>query len=281
MTPLRQRMIDDMRIRNLSPKTIQSYVEKVAKYARSFGKSPGELGPEDIRTYLLGRINAGVARSTLVQNVCALRFLYRVTLHRPWEDQVLPFPRKERRLPVVLSREEVRAFLDALDGLKQRTFFLTIYSTGLRVSECLQLLPADIDSKRMVVRVRQGKGKKDRYIPLPARLLAMLRTYWKAARPQVWLFEGLKPGHPLTKGAVERWCPLASARAGLTKLVTPHTLRHSFATHLLEAGTDLRTIQILLGHRSLGTTAIYLHVAANAPQISKQCADLLEGIAGR
>jgi site-specific recombinase XerD len=274
-------MIDDMRIRNLSPRTIETYVEKVAKYARSFGKSPAELGPEDVRTYLLGRINDGVARSTLVQSVCALRFLYKITLQRPWEDQVLPFPRKERRLPVVLSREEVRAFLGALGSLKQRTCFLTIYATGLRISECLQLLPTDIDSKRMVVRVRQGKGKKDRYVPLPAKLLAALRGYWKAARPRTWLFEGAKPGHPITKHAVQRWCPLARVKAGLSKLVTPHTLRHSFATHLLESGTDLRTIQILLGHRCLSTTAIYLHVAANAPQISKQCADLLEGIAAR
>ena len=281
MTPLRQRMIDDMRIRNLSPRTIETYVEKVARFARQFGKSPEYLGPEDIRTYLLGLVNAKFARSTLVQNVCALRFLYKITLHRPWEDQVLPFPKKERRLPVVLSREEVRTFLQALGGLKRRTFFLTIYATGLRISECVHLLPSDIDSKRMVVRVRQGKGKKDRYVPLSSKLLQALREYWRAARPQTWLFEGAKPGQPITKDAVERWCPPAREKAGLSKPVTPHTLRHCFATHLLEAGTDLRTIQILLGHRSLSTTAIYLHVAANAPQLSKNCADLLEGITSR
>ena len=146
MTTLRQRMIDDMRIRNLSPHTIQAYIEKVAKFARHFGKSPSQLGHEEIRTYLLGLVNARRHRSTLVQNVCALRFLYKITLQRSWQDQVLPFPKKERRLPVVLSREEVRAFLAALEGLKRRTLFLTIYATGIRISECLHLLPADIDS---------------------------------------------------------------------------------------------------------------------------------------
>lgn len=281
MTALRQRMIDDMRIRNLSPHTIKTYVEKVAKFARHFGKSPSQLGPEEIRTYLLGLVNARRHRSTLIQNVCALRFLYKITLHRSWQDQVLPFPKKERHLPVVLSRKEVGAFLDGLGGLKPRTFCLTTYATGLRVSEGCHLLPSDIDSQRMVVRVQQGKGKKDRYIPISARLLDALRQYWKAARPKTWLFEGAQAGHPITRSAVERWFHPACEKAGLSKIVTPHTLRHCFATHLLESGTDLRTIQILLGHRSLSTTAIYLHVAANAPQLSKSCADLLDGIMSR
>ena len=281
MTPLRQRMIDDMRIRNLSPHTIKAYVEKVAKFAKHFGKSPEQIGPEEIRTYLLGLVNARCGRGTLVQNVCALRFLYKITLRRPWQDQVLPFPKKERHLPVVLSREEVGVFLEAHGGLKPRTFCLTTYATGLRVSECCHLLPSDIDSKRMVVHVRQGKGKKDRYVPISPKLLESLRRYWKAARPKTWLFEGSQAGQPITRSAVERWFPPACKKAGLTKPVTPHTLRHSFATHLLESGTDLRTIQILLGHRSLGTTAIYLHVAANAPQLTKSCADLLDGIVVR
>ncbi len=279
MTPLRQRMIDGMRIRNLSPRTIAAYVRHVARFALRFGRSPEVLGPEEIRTYLLELLNAKRSRTVLIQNVCALRFLYQTTLRRTWpEDGLIPFPKKERHLPVVLSREEVRAFLGATRGPKQRAFLSTLYATGLRVSECCELLPADIDSARMVVRVRQGKGRKDRYVPLSPTLLEILRNYWRALRPKVWLFEGVRPGRPLTRYAPVRWCALARERAGLSKRVTPHTLRHSFATLLLESGTDLRTIQIILGHRSLNTTAMYLHVALNPSQISQSCADLVEGI---
>jgi site-specific recombinase XerD len=281
MTPLRQRMIDDMRIRNLSPRTMEKYVDQVAKFARHFGKSPEHLGPEEIRTYLVGLLNRRKARSSLIQCVCALRFLYSVTLQRAWKDQYLPFPKKERHLPVVLSREEVRAFLAVPGSLKRRTLLLTLYATGLRVSECTNLQPTDIDSERMVVAVRQGKGRKDRYVPLSAKLLTALREYWKAALPKTWLFEGPQPGKPITTSAVQKWCALVRLEARLSKQVKPHTLRHCFATHLLEAGTDLRTIQILLGHRSLSTTAIYLHVATNASQLTQNCADLLEGITSR
>ena len=281
MTPLRQRMIDDMRIRNLAAGTIASYIEKVAKFAKFYGKSPEQLGPEEVRAYLLDLIDEGYSRSSLVQNVSALRFLYHVTLHREWHERALPFPKKERHLPVVLSREEIAVFLEAVKGIKRRTFALTTYATGLRVSECCHLIPADIDSKRMVVRVQQGKGKKDRYVPLSLKLLEALRTYWRAVRPKTWLFEGHTPGKPITRDAVGKWFFRVCKKAGLSKPVTPHTLRHTFATHLLEAGTDLRTIQIILGHRNLGTTAVYLHVAANAPKLSKNCADLLEEIAVR
>lgn len=278
MTPLRQRMIDDMRIRNFSPSTIDSYVRRVAKFALHFRTSPETLGPEQVRSHLLSLIEARYSRSELKMVVCALRFLYRTTLSRPWSDERLPFPRKERRLPVVLSPGEVREFLKAVDKVNHRSFLTTLYATGLRLSEGLGLIPTDIDSQRMVMRVRQGKGKKDRYVPLSAQLLDLLRRHWKATRPRRWLFEGLKPGRPLSDGAVQRACTRASLRAGISKVVTPHTLRHSFATHLLEAGTDLRAIQQVMGHRSLGTTAIYLHVAANAPQLSSKCADLLQGI---
>jgi integrase/recombinase XerD len=281
MTPLRQRMIDDMRIRNLSPNTIETYVDKVVKFARHFQRSPEQLGPEEIRSHLLHLIDNGYSRSSVVQSVCALRFLYRVTLQRGWHEQALPFPKKEKHLPVVLSKDEVGTFLDAIPRIKPRTFCLTTYATGLRISECSNLIPADIDSKRMVVRVQQGKGMKDRYVPLSPMLLESLRKYWKAVRPKTWLFEGETPGQPISRGAVARWFRTTRQKAGFSKPVSPHTLRHCFATHLLEAGTDLRTIQILLGHRSLGTTAIYLHVAANASQITKNCADLLEGIAVR
>lgn len=278
MTPLRQRMIEDMRIRNLSPTTIESYVGQVARFARHFGKSPEHVGSEEVRSYMLSLINAGLQRPTLVQTVCALRFLYKVTLRRVWQDEELPFPRKERRLPVVLSRGEVQAFLQACSSLKRRTLLLTLYAIGLRLSECLGLLPADIDSKRMAIRIRQAKGHKDRYVPLSEKLLNALRAYWKAFRPAHWLFEGTRPGEQLSEGVVQKWCAPVCHRAGISKRVSPHTLRHSFATHLLEGGTDLRTIQMLLGHRSLGTTAIYLHVAVSATQTNKNCADLLENL---
>jgi site-specific recombinase XerD len=272
-------MIDDMRIRNLSPRTIKTYVKNVSMFARHFRISPERLGPEEIRTYLLHLIDNGYSRSSVVQHVCSLRFLYHITLQRPWRDVALPIPKKQRLLPVVLSKAEVGAFLDGAVSIKQRAFCMTTYATGLRVSECCNLLPADIDSKRMVVRVRQGKGRKDRYVPLSPKLLGLLRQYWKAFRPKCCLFEGQIPGQPIHRGTVAKWFRTICQRAGLSKTVTPHTLRHTFATHLLEAGTDLRTIQILLGHRSLNTTAVYLHVAANAPQLTKSCADLLEGIA--
>ena len=277
MTALRQRMIDDMRIRNLSARTIENYVGKVAGFANHFRTSPESLGPEQVRSYMLSLIDAGYSHRTLKQNICALRFVYKITLDRPWQAEQLPFPKKETRLPVVLSRQEVQAFLEALSTLKRRALFLTLYATGLRLSEGLGLLPSDIDSQRMVLRVRQGKGRKDRYVPLPWKLLTTLREHWKVSRPERWIFEGSIPGQHLTRGAARKWCPPARRKAGISKPVSAHTLRHSFATHLLEAGTDLRTIQLLLGHRSLSTTAVYLHVAASAPQLHKKCADLLEG----
>lgn len=278
MTVLRQRMIDDMQIRNFSPRTVDGYVRRVARFAKHFGRSPDTLGQEEVRTFLIWLMHRGYSRSELKVCVGALRFLYRVTLGRDWQTQMIPYPRKERRLPVVLSRKEVHDFIRGIGCLKCRTILLTLYAAGLRLHEGLKLLPADIDSKRMVIRVRQGKGKKDRYVPLPMKLLVALRKYWKEAKPTVFLFEGRKPGKPLSKGTVQHWCAMARRRSGIQKEVTPHTFRHSFATHLLEGGTDLRTIQILLGHRSLNTTAMYLHVAAGAPQVTKHCADLIDGV---
>lgn len=278
MTALRKRMIDDMRLRNFSPRTMESYVRRVAKFARHYGRSPDTLGPEEVRSFLIWLIDRGYSRSEFKVVVGALRFFYHVTLCRDWRPQMIPFPRKERHLPVVLSRQEVHAFIRGIGCLKCRTILLTLYAAGLRLHEGLKLLPSDIDSKRMVIRVRQGKGKKDRYVPLPSKLLVTLRRYWKAARPKTWLFEGREPGRPLSKGTVQRCCAVARSEARIEKAVTPHTFRHSFATHLLEGGTDLRTIQILLGHRSLSTTAVYLHVAAGAPQVTKHCAELLEGL---
>jgi integrase/recombinase XerD len=281
MSALRQRMIDAMRVRNYAARTISSYIHNVSKFARYFGKSPALLGPREIHRYLLHLTEEGQARKTIAQNVCALRFLYNIVLERSWKIGTIPYPRREKHLPVVLSREEVRTFLDALSSLKARTFVLALYATGLRASEGTKLLPSDIDSKRMVVRVCQGKGRKDRYVPLPEPLLRELRNYWRATHPGTWLFEGSKPGTRLSVSTAEKWCLQTRWKAGTSKRVTPHTFRHSFATHLLESGTDLPTIQILLGHTSLRTTSRYLHVGVNAPQTAKRCADLLEGLVAK
>jgi integrase/recombinase XerD len=262
MTPLRQRMIEDMRVRNLSPNTQQLYIDRVAKFARYFGKSPELLGPEDVRAYQVYLIHQKHASSSMLQQtVCALRFLYRNTLGKEWALPYIPTPRREKKLPVVLSQEEVSRFLDNLPNLKHRALIMTAYATGMRVSEVVSLRVADIDSDRMMIRVELGKGSKDRYIMLSPNLLELLRAYWKVARPTEWLFPGRRPGTHLTTKRIHQVCVKASAAAGLTKRATVRALRHSFATHLLEAGTNIRVIQILLGHRSLRTTARYTHVS--------------------
>jgi integrase/recombinase XerD len=262
MTPLRQRMLDDMRIRNLSVSTQRAYLEKVYAFANYFGRSPERLGPEEIRTYQVYLVTAKKhAPSTLAVTVAALRFLYQVTLKQSWAIDEIAVPKRPSRLPVILSREEVQAFLQSIRNLKQRTLLTTIYATGLRVSEVIHLKVADIDSQRMMLRVEQGKWQKDRYVMLSPKLLEILREYWTTARPKTWLFPGKLPGSPLTSTSVLMFCNQTCLRAGLKKSVTPHTLRHAFAVHLLENGTDLRTIQLLLGHRSLSTTAGYLKVA--------------------
>lgn len=278
MTSLRQRMADDMRIRNLAPRTIESYLYRVSKFARHFQRSPDKLDLEDLRSYQLFLLDNGASGSDLRVTTCALRFFYRITLGRHVPDERIPYPKEEKRLPVVLSRSEVADFLRAAAGVTVLAFFLVLYATGLRRTEARHLLPADIDSKRMVVRVRQGKGRKDRYVPLSAKLLDALRGHWKAARPQTWLFEGPIPGKEVSNATVAKWFVEARTKSGISKAITPHTLRHSFATHLLEGGMDLRRLQLLLGHRSLATTAQYLHVAANARDTSKRCGQLLEGL---
>jgi site-specific recombinase XerD len=263
MTPLRRRFIDDMTLRNLAPRTIATYVDRVARFARHFGASPELLGMEQVRAYLLELIQVqGASWSLFNQTQAALRFLYRTTLGRAWDTGVLRYPRRARSLSVVLGAMELDRFFAAVPGLKFRAILMTAYAAGLRVSEVVRLRVGDIDSRRMVVHVRQGKGGKDRYVMLSPRLLEWLRAYWKAARPRDWLFPGRDPRRPIHVTTVELVCRQAAQRAGLGKRVTPHTLRHSFATHLLEAGTDLRTIQMLLGHRSLQTTAVYTHVSA-------------------
>jgi integrase/recombinase XerD len=262
MTALRQRMIEDMRVRNLSPYTQRLYVDRVAKFAQYFGKSPELLGPEDVRTYQVYLIHQkGASSSMLQQTVCALRFLYRNTLGKEWALPYIPAPKREKKLPVVLSQEEVARFFENLPNLKHRALIMTAYATGMRVSEVVSLRVADIDSDRMMIRIELGKGRKDRYVMLSPNLLELLRAYWKVTRPADWLFPGQRSGRHLSAKRVHQVCVKASVAAGLSKRATVRALRHCFATHLLEAGTNIRVIQILLGHRSLRTTARYTHVS--------------------
>jgi site-specific recombinase XerD len=277
MTALRRRMIEDMTLRNFASRTIEVYVERVVTFARYFHTSPSRLGPEHIRGYLLHLIQERhVSWSYYNQARCALQFLYRVTLGQQWVVDDVVCPKQPRKLPVVLSLREVAQFLGAITQLKHRALLMTAYAAGLRVSEVIRLRVADIDSQRMVLRIRQAKGQKDRFVVLSPRLLKLLRQYWKTIRPSDYLFPGARPDQPLTSGSVHRVCRAARQRCGLNKHVTVHTLRHSFATHLLEDGTDLRTIQILLGHRSLSTTARYLHVATAALRSTRSPLDRLD-----
>jgi integrase/recombinase XerD len=263
MTPLRQRMIDDMRVRNLSIATQMKYVGQIARFAKYFDKSPEVLGPEDIRTYLVHLVNRHVSWSVFNQAYAALKFLYRYTIPRDWHVDKIPFPRQEQRLPVALSMSEVSRFFDAIPNLKHRAVMMTAYSAGLRTSEVVRLRISDIDSQRMVIRIEQGKGHKDRYVMLSPKLLELLRAYWKVARAKEWLFPARKTNHPISSNMVRLIAKKARRRAGLGKYATVRALRHSFATHLLEAGANIRIIQILLGHNSLKTTALYTHIATS------------------
>jgi site-specific recombinase XerD len=265
MTPLRQRMNEDMQVRNFSLNTQHSYLQQVSLFARHFGKSPDLLGREDIRTYQVYLANEKkLAPGSIHIALSALRFLFNVTLERDWvPEEVLPLPRKPQKLPIILSPDEVQQFLGCVLDLKHHAILTTCYAAGLRISEAVHLKPTDIDSQRMVVRVEQGKGQKDRYVMLSPKLLEILRDYWRMRRPKEWLFPGDRAGQPITRDAVGQACAKAHNLSRLSKPVTPHSLRHAFAVHLLEAGADVRTIQLLLGHRSLATTAHYLRIATN------------------
>jgi integrase/recombinase XerD len=276
MTTLRQRMTEDLKVRNRSPRTIKTYIGHVAKFARHFQKSPELLGPEEIRQYQVYLVNERhVSWSHFNQAVCALRFLYGHTLSRDWAVSHIPFPRQPRKLPVVLSQAEVQRFLEAIRKLKYRAILTTAYAAGLRLSEVTQLQVSDIDSQRMMIRVRQGKGQKDRYVMLSPKLLAVLRLYFRAERPKSWLFPGRTREVPLEVSSVQRACRQAGLAAGLTKRVTVRMLRHCFATHLLEAGTNVRVIQTLLGHRSLTTTQRYTYVSAQTVHATASPLELL------
>ncbi|WP_240975206.1 tyrosine-type recombinase/integrase [Paraburkholderia aromaticivorans] len=227
MTLLRQRMLHDMQIRNLADNTQKSYLLQVSSFARHFRRSPELLGPEEIRAWLVHlREERKLAPSSLGPTIGALRFLYRVTLKRPWSDEDFPLPKKPFRLPVVLSLEEITTFFESIASLKQRTILMTAYAAGLRVSEAVHLKVSDIDSQRMVIRVNQGKNRKDRYVMLSPRLLEILRLYWHDAHPREWLFPGDIPGHPITRSAVALACRIARRRSGIQKPITPHSLRH-------------------------------------------------------
>jgi site-specific recombinase XerD len=276
MTPLRERMLQDMQIRNLSRNTQLSYLQQVSSFAKYFHRSPEVLGPDEIRAYqVYVTTERKLAPGSLSIIASALRFLYKVTLKREWVDAEIPLPKAPFKLPVILSPEEVIHFLESIASFKHRTILTTAYAAGLRVSEATRLKVTDIDSQRMMLRVEQGKNRKDRYVMLSPQLLEILRSYWKATRPATWLFPGDSPRQPITTGAVELACKKAHRISGIKKPITPHSLRHAFATHLLEQGNDVRRIQLLLGHRSLSTTARYLKLATTTVCATRSPFDLL------
>jgi site-specific recombinase XerD len=257
-------MTEDMRVRNLASTTQGEYIDAVAKFAKYFGKSPELLGPEEIRTYQVYLVyEKKLSWSAFNVAVCALRFLYQKTLRTNWAVEKIPYAKKPRKRPVILSLDEVCTFLNAFHNLKYRVLVMIAYATGLRTSEVLHLRIGDVDSKRMMIRVDEGKWRTDRDVPLSPTLLTWLRVYWKMARPSFYLFPGKVPGRPLTLDSANRAVRRARRNSGISKVVTMRMLRHSFATHLLESGTNIRIIQALLGHRNLNTTAIYTHVSSS------------------
>jgi site-specific recombinase XerD len=261
VSPLCRRLIEDMTIRKLAPKTQQGYIRTIKTFAVFLGRSPATASFEDVRRFQLHLAASGVGTGALNQAVSALRFFFRITLGRRDISEHTPFVREPRKLPVVLSPDEVARRLEAAPSLKYRAALSVAYGAGLRAAEVVSLKVADLDSARMLIRVEQGKGRKDRYVMLSPHLLALLRAWWRAARPQGWLFPGQNPLNPLTTRQLNRACHAAAARAGLDKPVSLHTLRHSFATHLLEQNIDIRVIQVLLGHAKLESTALYTRVA--------------------
>ena len=278
MSPLRRRMIEDMTIRKFAPKTQHDYLQRVKNFAAFLGRSPDTASFEDVRRYQLHLTTSGVGVPTLNQAVSTLRFFFRVTLKRHDILEHTHFIREPRKLPVVLSPEQVARLLDAAPGIKYKAALSVAYGAGLRASEVVSLKISDIDSTRMVIRVEQGKGRKDRYVMLSPHLLQLLRAWWKAARPQGWLFPGRDRVQPMTTRQLNRACHAAAQMAEIDKNVSLHTLRHSFATHLLEQNIDVRVIQVLLGHAKLDTTALYTRVATKT--ISEVMSPL-EHIAGR
>jgi site-specific recombinase XerD len=277
MTALRERMIEDMRIRNLAPNTQTSYLQQVSLFARYFAKSPNVLGREEIRAYQVYLTEEKkLSPRSITIAVSALRFLYKVTLRREWNlQEIIPAPKQPQKLPVILCPEEVLEFLSCVRGHNHRTILTCCYAAGLRISEVVALEVSHIDSRRMMIQVQQGKGQKDRYVMLSPKLLEILREWWRRDRSQHWLFPGNIPARHISSDAVEHACQEAHRLCRLAKPITPHSLRHAFAVHLLEQGTDVRTIQLLLGHRSLATTARYLRIATTKVCSTTSPLDLL------
>lgn len=284
-TPLRQRMIDDLKLRNRSPRTIETYVSHVARFAEFHGRSPELLGPEEVRAYQKHLVDSKTSWSLFNQAVCSLKFLYRVTLCVTWPVEQIPYGRKPRKLPVVLSQDEVLLLIGAVTHLVYRMALLTAYAAGLRITETVSLKTEHIDSARMLLHIEQGKGQKPRLVPLSEVLLGKLREYWRNDRPRIkgslWLFPSVDPAKPIHVTTIEKACQQARAKAGIIKHATPHTLRHCYATHLLEAGVDLRTVQALLGHSCLSTTAIYTHVQRKLVTATKSPLDAIGHFQGK
>jgi site-specific recombinase XerD len=257
-------MIEDLLVRKYARSTQYNYIRCVSNYADFFHRSPEVLGQEDVRTFLVYLATDGKASFGVVRyHVSALRFLYHVTLGQVWAVDGIPYPKREKILPTIPSREDVVRFLQGIPNLKHRAALMACYAGGLRLSEVVALKIADIDSRRMVIHVHRGKGAKDRIVPLSTTLLAMLRVYYKAVRPQDWLFPG-RYGQHLSTRVIDHVCLRVRRQLGIKTKLTVHTLRHAFATHLLDAGTNLRTIQMILGHSNIQSTAVYTHVSTKA-----------------
>lgn len=279
MGKFRERFERDLQIRGYADNTVNQYVYCVRNLVRHFMRPPDKLTIDDINDFQLHLTKERkVAWSTFNLYVFAVRIFFLQTLKKDWDIKAIPYQKTGRKLPEIFSGSELSALFKAVANIKHRAILMATYSAGLRVSEVVHLQVSDIDSERMVVRVEQGKGRKDRYVPLSEALLPVLRQYWKAARPADWLFPGQYPDKPLTRSSVERFFKKAKKNAGITKSVTVHSLRHSFATHMLEKGTDIRTIQQLLGHRCLSSTQIYTHVAKNYVNQAGSPLDSLDGI---
>lgn len=259
-------MLEELQRRNYAQNTVRTYLKIIERFANHFGRSPEKLGPEQIRQYQVHLFKGcHLSAGTVEQHVAALRFLYVKTLKRPYMHEHLPMPKRQRPLPQVLSPSEVQRLLDCASNLYHRAMLMTLYSTGMRRAEMCRLKVSDIDSERMVIHIRHGKGGRDRDVPLSDKLRETLREYWRWMKPKTWLFpgtiNGLRADVPISEKMSWAACQQAAQRAGLKKRVSPHILRHSYATHMLEAGADLRTIQVLLGHAKLEHTIVYLHLS--------------------
>lgn len=266
MTQLRRMMLEELQRRNYSKSTIRYYLQTVANFAQHFGRSPDKLGPDELRSYQAYLLRERkLAVGTVIARVAALRFFFIKTLRRRLPLNDIPYPKHPRRLPTILTVEEVARLIDSARNLLDRTLLMVLYSTGMRNCEVRRLQVKDIDSNSMLIHIQHGKGGRDRYVPLSPKLLETLREYWRWMKPKTWLFPGTvhnwRADKPLTPKVVWDACQFAAQRAGIEKHVYPHLLRHSYATHLLETGADLRTIQLLLGHIELEHTVLYLHLS--------------------